>query len=230
MADKDIIKFNRNGSERYIGDSKARNSIAEEFNTITSYSTNDLISYNGSLYKFTSDHESGIWDNNEVIQTSIANEIKDVNFKCVASTTSLEKIDTIKKQLSTIVDVLQGKKVSIIGDSISSYEGYIPSGYAYYYPREDVNNVNKTWWYQLLEFCGATLEVNASSSGSRATNTRDDRPDFYDRCSASVLGNPDVIIVELGTNDSSYGIDLGNYDFTTAYTSLSRSTFATACA
>ena len=49
-----------------------------------------------------------------------------------------------------ISNSLYGKKLSILGDSISTYNGYIPSGYDNFYPSGDVDNVNKTWWMSLI--------------------------------------------------------------------------------
>lgn len=118
-----------------------------------------------------------------------------------------------------------GKKISIIGDSIDTYDkaGYKIDGYAMYYPALGVDDVSKTWWKQVIDTSGAALEVNASYSGSRVTNTRSTGPDFYDR--VDLIGSPDVIFVTLGTNDSNYDIALGSYDFDTTYTELDESTF-----
>jgi len=43
-----------------------------------------------------------------------------------------------------------GKTVSILGDSISTYKGYVPEGYScfYPYPTADLGDVNQTWWMQ----------------------------------------------------------------------------------
>lgn len=129
---------------------------------------------------------------------------------------------------TSLVSRYTGKKISIIGDSIDTYDqtGYKIDGYSMYYPHLDVTNVNDTWWKKVLDASGATLEINASYSGSRVTNTRSGYPDFYDR--VSVIGNPDIIFVTLGTNDSRNSISLGEYDFATVYTSLSEATFRTA--
>ena len=134
-----------------------------------------------------------------------------------------------RDQIVTIVDQLRGKKVSIIGDSISTYTRYLPTGYKSRYPSGSVQDVDQTWWKQMLDFAGATLEVNASWSGSRTTdNGEGTYPDFYARCNSTVLGSPDVVIVAMGTNDSTFSVDIGDYDYTTTYTSLSETTFATA--
>ena len=61
-----------------------------------------------------------------------------------------------------------GKKFAFIGDSISTYQDYIPDGYDcfYPYPTADVNDVNFTWWMQVVNKLGAGLFVNNSYSGS----------------------------------------------------------------
>ncbi|MBR0277797.1 MAG: hypothetical protein IJQ50_05000 [Clostridia bacterium] len=64
-------------------------------------------------------------------------------------------------------------KTYILGDSYSTYEGYIPDGYLYYYgdnEENDVNNVNLTWWYQLIDETKSELIKNNSYSGSTVCN------------------------------------------------------------
>jgi hypothetical protein len=145
----------------------------------------------------------------------------------------IEMLESINSKINNISKSrFNGKKISIIGDSIDTFDkkGYKIDGYRMYYPSISlgVTNVNETWWMQVIKQSGAKLEVNASWSGSRATDTHSDPtyPDFYDR--VSLVGAPDVIFVTLGTNDSANAVDLGEYDFETTYTSLSESTFRTA--
>ena len=157
-----------------------------------------------------------------------------------AKTDHVHPTDTSRASAADLADVsasfascISGKKVSIIGDSISTFDadGYKTAGYAQYYPNvdvPDVQSVEDTWWKQVLDASGCVIEKNASYSGSRATNTDNTRPSFYARCTTTLLGNPDTIFVELGTNDSNGAVAIGNYDYTTAYTSLSEATFATA--
>ncbi len=66
--------------------------------------------------------------------------------------------------------------IMIFGDSYSTYEGYIPEGFAVYYSghRElppDVFNVKRTWWGRILEATDSTLIQNNSWSGSTLGNT-----------------------------------------------------------
>lgn len=68
--------------------------------------------------------------------------------------------------------------VSILGDSYSTFLGYIPEGQAVYYPRiekvADVTDVTHTWWQPLFERRNMTLLINDSYSGS--TVCKDTRP------------------------------------------------------
>ena len=66
---------------------------------------------------------------------------------------------------------MEKKTAMILGDSYSTFEGYIPSGYAAYYisaGREttDVTRVEETWWYTLMQEEGYELVRNDSWSGS----------------------------------------------------------------
>ena len=39
----------------------------------------------------------------------------------------------------------------IFGDSYSTFCNYIPDGFVTYYPNLDVDNVEKTWWKNLIQ-------------------------------------------------------------------------------
>lgn len=59
----------------------------------------------------------------------------------------------------------------IFGDSYSTFENYIPDGYAIYYyekgrPETDVTKVSETWWYQVVAEANLNLIMNNSWSGS----------------------------------------------------------------
>lgn len=82
---------------------------------------------------------------------------------------------------------LHGKIISIMGDSISTYDGWIPNSegkddgtgtlmHAVFYPNYGsyVNNVNMTWWHKLIfDKFKAKLGVNESWSGSFVGNNKD---------------------------------------------------------
>lgn len=65
----------------------------------------------------------------------------------------------------TSVSQYSGRIISIMGDSISTFKGCIPAGNATWYPRNEVNSSDKTWWSLLTELTGADLGVNNSWSG-----------------------------------------------------------------
>lgn len=118
-------------------------------------------------------------------------------------------------------------KFSILGDSTSTFEGYIEEVGHSWYPKElDYNNVqsvDETWWKMFEAEFGSTVEVNNSYSGSPISYDEwDDGIDsgakawsFIGRCGN--IGNPDLILVFGGTNDSniinSYGGTVGEYKY-----------------
>ncbi len=69
---------------------------------------------------------------------------------------------------------MKGEKILIFGDSYSTFKGYVPEGYAVYYPREEavtVQDVSKTWWYMLASETESEIVLNNSWSGSTICNT-----------------------------------------------------------
>ena len=113
-------------------------------------------------------------------------------------------------------NLFAGKKVSILGDSISTYSG-ISGVKNPVYPNSSVASVTDTWWKQVIDALGGeVLKVNASG-GSRilsdeyfnGAGIRDgNHAAFRDRCVNLHVGNekPDVILVFMGTNDFSYHV------------------------
>lgn len=143
------------------------------------------------------------------------------------------KKNTLVIMLVTIISMMscaQSKKISILGDSYSTFGGYIypETNLAWYNgndkgkAKNDVENVKQTWWYQLIAQKGDSLEINNSYSGSTVCCTGYHGRDFSDRAFITRvlnLGNPDVILVFGGTNDSWAGAPVGKYtysDFTKA--------------
>lgn len=113
-----------------------------------------------------------------------------------------------------------GKKVSILGDSYSTYAGFqVPAhNLTWYYtqPRmgNDVSDVSQTWWFQYIQREGYRLERNASYSGSTICNTGYNGEDYTDRSFVNRigdLGDPDIIFVFGGTNDSWAKVPMGKY-------------------
>lgn len=99
-----------------------------------------------------------------------------------------------------------GKSFSFIGDSISTYQDYVPEGYAtfYPYPTADVRDVNQTWWMELLNNLGASLFVNNSYSGSCVATSGSSSSSNKERLEKLVISerNSDVLIIFMGSNDA----------------------------
>lgn len=136
------------------------------------------------------------------------------------------KSDIIKLFAENKVD-LRKKKISILGDSLSTFEGYIPSQNISYYPNvnNDVNSVKQTWWDILLNTINATLEINNSFSGSKVSGT--DASSFITR--HTELGNPEYIIIHGGTNDASWAnVPAGELHFDSPLNDLNINEFSDA--
>lgn len=134
-----------------------------------------------------------------------------------------------EEQVNTAIDgsrySLKGKKISIIGDSISTYNGYIPSGYKTWYPSGDVDAVEKTWWHQLITNTQMLLCTNASWSGSTLCGSSTSSSGSVGCSDARVNaaggnGTPDIIVVCIGINDfaNENGYMCGSYDGSSAVT------------
>jgi hypothetical protein len=65
--------------------------------------------------------------------------------------------------------------VMVMGDSISTFRGYTPEGTRSYYGipelNLDVNKVEQTWWWQLIEKTNSKLILNSSFSGATVCTT-----------------------------------------------------------
>lgn len=107
--------------------------------------------------------------------------------------------------------------VSVLGDSISTYEGYIPPNYKVYYDedRQKINgltSVYDTWWAKVNQYLKAYLCVNNSFSGSKVSG---EFPGASSEKRVSALHKmehyPDVILVYMGTNDFGFGVPLETF-------------------
>lgn len=126
-------------------------------------------------------------------------------------------------------NIFSGKHISIIGDSISTLKGYLPSYCKAFYmqnPHADCSGISRpedTWWMQVISALGGDLCVNNSYSGSlvcgmdfpagthllRCNELHCNAGSYWfsmhkgtmqrTLCTAQVL--PEVILVYMGTND-----------------------------
>ena len=121
-------------------------------------------------------------------------------------------------------------RLGILGDSISTFKGIIPSDHRPYYPStnaacSDVTSWEKTYWGHLVkDYWKCELDVNSSWSGSCVADGDPTvvRTPFVKRC--SLFKNPDVIILFGGTNDCQPArqIALGEFDFNSAPEALNK--------
>lgn len=122
------------------------------------------------------------------------------------------KIKTILFLCFVSLSAIAQKSISILGDSYSTYQGYISPNTNemwYFEPNNpeatDVTDVKQTWWWQVCKDGGYKLEQNNSYSGSTICYTGYNGEDYTPRSfitRASNLGCPDIILVFGGTNDS----------------------------
>ena len=121
---------------------------------------------------------------------------------------------------------LEGKTLSILGDSISTYAGISNNGNrnrtigrnkVFYTPGMLGVSQQDTWWQQAVDSLGMQLLVNNSWSGSCMFMEGAGTLGAYEkRCIQLHRDNgrkPDIIAVFLGTNDQDYFPDtLGSFD------------------
>lgn len=112
--------------------------------------------------------------------------------------------------------------ISILGDSYSTFKGYVlPDSNYVWYPQEkaennDVQDVRQLWWHQLIREHGYRLCQNNSFSGATICHTGYDREDYSDRSYCTrlwYLGSPDMILVFGGTNDTWAKSPVGDYQY-----------------
>lgn len=112
------------------------------------------------------------------------------------------------------------KQISIIGDSISTYYGFVPDGYKVYYNEEMVlenqlTGVDDTWWRIVCKHLGAEICVNNSYSGSRVSGNGFPCASSDERTSSLHTDNaaPDLILLYIGANDFGHGIGVKENPF-----------------
>ncbi len=128
---------------------------------------------------------------------------------------------TIDEGSSDVYKALKGKVISVMGDSISTFAGWIPTedgfNLEHYarYPQDNLfNDVESTWWHQLIfDELDAKLGVNESWRSTEIGNVYDVEVNSgYEgtkACMASMTriqnlgsnGTPDLILFYGGTND-----------------------------
>lgn len=116
----------------------------------------------------------------------------------------------------------KGKYFSIVGDSISTLEGFIPDGYALYYTESTmqlagIESEKDTWWGRIIDRLGGRLLKNNSWSGSTVSYHAEFTPGSFAYLDSrmSLLGDgdvkPDVIMIYMGVNDWASGTPIEPY-------------------
>lgn len=143
----------------------------------------------------------------------------------------LKKGEITSIQLDFSKPLVQPKrKVGIMGDSISTFDGTMCNpDYSPYYPGNDpnvtanpsiaVNSKEKTYWWRLIYdyMKNGELDVNTSWSGTRVIHEvktgrqsgKSIGAGFVDRAYDFV--DPDIIIIHGGTNDRNQSTPVGEY-------------------
>ena len=102
--------------------------------------------------------------------------------------------------------------VSFLGDSITTYEGVIPTDFPTYYPAGDVDNIDKTWWKIALDKSLTNLLANNSYSGSYVSQgTMYGASEKRIELLAKDGIDPDAVVIYMGTNDLTHKIQLSKF-------------------
>lgn len=120
-------------------------------------------------------------------------------------------------------------KIYILGDSYSTFEGYMPEGYGSWYNKEDTNKANitdvsQTWWKMLLSETDSELVLNSSWSGTTICNTGYDGADcrnssFVSRFKKKIKegffteNKIDTFFIFGGTNDNWANSPVGEFKY-----------------
>ena len=120
---------------------------------------------------------------------------------------------------------LKGRRLSVIGDSISTFTGYLsPGAPAAYYPNNtaELYTLSQMYWSALAERTNMVIDtIDAYGGSTVGTKWKEDvnYTPFIDESRLSRLGTPDIIIVEGGINDFG-GNPLGDYPIDGSYSNL----------
>ena len=123
--------------------------------------------------------------------------------------------------------------ISILGDSISTFNGFNRAGYYIYYPKDNVTDAAQMWWAQAAAMRGLSILSNCSWSGSSvvgdAVKSTSSAGCSWRRVTDIAVNGmaPSIILIMMGTNDYNFNHKLGNHnvgetggsswEFTTAY-------------
>lgn len=158
------------------------------------------------------------------IPVPIRAKLQEIINQCQLDKTDLSNsLTEARKYLEVNLDK---RTISILGDSLSTFAGYVPSNNPVYYPNDanDVLSVEQTWWMSLIIDTNAELEINESWSGAMVCGS--EKSSFSSR--VENLGNPDYIIIHGGTNDNWANVPVGELHFSASEGELNVNEFSDA--
>ena len=110
-----------------------------------------------------------------------------------------------------------GKKFSILGDSISTYKGVTVTDPNTFYGREMIakggfSGVEDTWWMRLINTLGGVFEADNAFAGSCVTDGYGLGRGACTMERVSALGSPDVVCIFMGANDLGFGVPAEQFE------------------
>lgn len=157
------------------------------------------------------------------VQSSVS-ELKDKN-----TSQDAEIAKKANKEAITLSNALlkyKEAKITLIGDSISTFSGWIPEGYVNYYPQGVIDSVEKTYWHILCSMLSASIQ-NLSYACSSVTNQVLPEYNLFKRVSL-VNCDSSLIIIAVGVNDTEKEDNVGEYDYDKDIESYNESIFTEA--
>ena len=124
----------------------------------------------------------------------------------------------LKAECTVIVKPKPSVTFSVIGDSISTFHGYMSqSGAPSYYPRLDVTSVKQTWWWLFAQESGYTMLSNNSYSGRpvchNGLGSGDD--EYHNTSFTTACKNirPANLILLFGATNDSWFAEVGEFKY-----------------
>ena len=162
--------------------------------------------------------KTGQWYTKSVVIEGVTNQDQLLigsleNINVSSKSKNRHNFSDIVVKIVALEDPDRTTKVSVIGDSISTFAGWCDTtkGGAYY-PKSDgdVSSVSDTWWHKLIynKMSTGVFEKNISAGNTTVVqNTTGDSSaywygwDFGTRLQQIGIGEPDVVLIHGGTND-----------------------------
>lgn len=208
--------------------------VADEFNANNTYSVGDYVIYNGKLYKFTTAHETGAFDGNDVVEVNIADEMVSdvkVNGTSVVSN-GVAEIPMAGESAGAVRVKIGDHGLTITSNGyISTYSatsGDIKNG-TNSYRQPAVNRQHESVFYGLAKAAGDTTQSASANAvgtytegakaaiktmlgvadGAMSVGTVTTLAPGSD-ATASITGDYDAMVLNLGIPEGDSAVYLGN--------------------